>query len=54
MINLAYFASHAKTVLPKASLKTSPVIIASESAAKFNSPNYEVTAVNGYINFKLI
>ena len=34
-------------------LKKSPVVIASELAAKFNSPNYEVTAVNGYINFKL-
>ena len=49
---LAHYATPLAFSLAK-ELKKSPVIIASELAAKFNSPKYEVSAVNGYINFKL-
>ena len=49
---LAHYATPLAFSLAK-ELKKSPVVIANELAAKFNSPKYEVSAVNGYINFKL-
>ncbi|MBO7154363.1 MAG: arginine--tRNA ligase, partial [Campylobacter sp.] len=49
---LAHYATPLAFGLAK-ELKKSPVVIAAQMAQQFSSPNYEVTAVNGYINFKL-
>ncbi|MEE3694862.1 arginine--tRNA ligase [Campylobacter sp. CLAX-22107-21] len=49
---LAHYATPLAFGLAK-ELKKSPVAIAVQMAQQFSSPNYEVTAVNGYINFKL-
>lgn len=49
---LAHYATPLAFGLAK-ELKKSPVAIATQMAQQFSSPNYEVTAVNGYINFKL-
>lgn len=50
--SLAHYATPIAFSLAK-ELKKSPIAIANEISQKFNSPNYEVSAVNGYINFKL-
>ena len=50
--SLAHYATPIAFSLAK-ELKKSPIAIANEISQKFNSPNYEVSAINGYINFKL-
>lgn len=51
--NLAHYATPLAFSLAK-ELKKSPVLIANELASKFeNSDTFDVSAVNGYLNFKL-
>lgn len=51
--NLAHYATPLAFALAK-ELKTSPIKIADEIVKKFeNDENFEVSALNGYVNFKL-
>ncbi len=50
--SLAHYATPFAFGLAK-SLKKAPALIANELAAKFKSPNFDVSAVNGYLNFRL-